>query len=195
MFQIDGTGQLRGRYDKEYLVPFFEYFPFAGLDLMSRGFEGARTFERGDRRPAPLETRLGRVGMLVCVEAMFPEAARDRVRAGAEVLLSPSNDAWIADGDFAEHMLGVVGMRAIEQRRYLVRASTSGPSAVIDPWGRVLVETDPFRRHLLVGRVEPREQQSLYGRLGDTFAYACITAALLATASSLRGAWPRRSDV
>jgi apolipoprotein N-acyltransferase len=117
---------------------------------------------------------MGRVGMLICNEGMLPEVAGDRVRAGAELLVSPSNDNWIAGEGFPEHYLAVVALRAIEQRRYLVRASTAGPSAVVDPWGRVLVQTPSRSRHLLLGRVRPETELSVYGRVGDAFALACV---------------------
>jgi apolipoprotein N-acyltransferase len=111
--------------------------------------------------------------MLICNEGMLPEVAGDRVRAGAELLVSPSNDNWIAGEGFAEHYLAVVALRAVEQRRYLVRASTAGPSAVVDPWGRVLVRTPLRSSSLLIGRVRPETQLSVYGRVGDAFALAC----------------------
>jgi apolipoprotein N-acyltransferase len=180
MFHLDASGTLRDTYDKQYLVPFFEFFPLEGLDFLRRDFGGPASFEHGAENSTPFETRLGKAGMLVCGEAMLPSAARDRVLAGAEILVSPSNDSWIEDEHFAEHMLRVSAMRAIEQRRFLVRSSTSGPSAVVDPWGRILVKTDAFQRAVLVGRVEPLQASSPYNRLGDAFAYGCVFAASLA---------------
>jgi len=74
-----------------------------------------------------------------------------------------------------------VGLRAIEQRRYLVRASTSGPSAIVDPWGRVVVRTTARTRHLLRGGVRPERRLTPYARWGDAFGLACAgwTAAAL----------------
>jgi apolipoprotein N-acyltransferase len=177
VFRIAPDGSIGARYDKQYLVPFSEYFPFAGLDLVRRRMEGARRFAHGAREGGVLDTRMGRAGMLICNEGMLPEVAGDRVRAGAELLISPSNDNWIVGGGFGEHYLAVVALRAIEQRRYLVRASTAGPSAVVDPWGRILVRTPPRTRHLLLGRVRPETGLSVYGRLGDAFALACVALA------------------
>jgi apolipoprotein N-acyltransferase len=152
---------------------------------MRRRVDGVRTYSPGPSDPAPLETRLGRAGVLVCNEAMLPEVARARVRAGADILLSPSNDSWIAGQGFAEHMLAVVGLRAIEQRRYLIRASTSGPSAVIDPWGRAAVRTPVGRPAVLLGGVRPQQELTVYARLGDSFAAG---SALIVAAALLRAA-------
>lgn len=173
-------GSLRDRYDKEHLVPFAEYFPLARLDLLRRRFERVRVFEHGTAT-APLSTRIGRAGVLVCNEAMLPEVARARVRAGAEWLVSPSNDHWIRDERWAMRMLDLVSLRAVETRRYLVRASTSGPSAIIDPRGRRIAQTATFSRDFVSASIRPRHELSVYTRVGDTpwLLAACALAAWL----------------
>ena len=57
-----------------------------------------------------------------------------------------------------------------------------GPSAVIDPWGRLRARSEPFHQAVLHGRVEPRSEPSVYSRVGDVFGLACLAAALLALA-------------
>ena len=185
VFTVSSQGDITARYDKEILLPFSEYFPFRSRGLMQRRVDGPRTYRPGPPDPAPLDTRMGRAGVLVCNEAMLPEVARARARAGAEILVSPSNDSWIAGKGFAEHMLAVIGLRAIEQRRYLVRASTSGPSAVIDPWGRTAVRTPAGRPAVLLGGVRPLQELTPYARLGDAFAASCGLVALIAIAFRL----------
>jgi apolipoprotein N-acyltransferase len=181
IFVLDARGEIRERYDKQYLVPFAEYLPLRRLDFLRRRFERVRVFRHGKRAPL-LPTRAGPAGVLVCNEAMYPEVARRRVLQGADYLVNPSNDDWIQDPVWADRMFDIVTLRAVEQRRYLVRASTSGPSAIVDPWGRVLQRTPPFERAMIVGRLAPRRERSLYGRVGDAFAWGCtgIVAAALA---------------
>lgn len=174
VFLMDPDGAIRDRYDKQYLVPFSEFFPLARLDFLRRRFERVRVFEPGAGDAHLLPTRAGRAGVLTCNEAMLPEVAGRRVAAGAEILVSPSNDSWIRADAWAEQMFDMVALRAIEQRRYLVRASTSGPSAIIDPWGRVLARTQPFSRDVALGAVRPRSERSLYGRVGDAFGFGCV---------------------
>ena len=82
-------------------------------------------------------------------------------------------------------MLAIVGLRAIEQRRYLVRASTSGPSAVVDPQGRVRVRTQTGEPYVLRGAVRPERELTPYARLGDGFAGGCALAVALALLSQL----------
>lgn len=192
VFLLDAAGALRARYDKRHLVPFAEYFPLRRIDLLRRDFERVRTFEHGGPTP-PLPTRAGAAGVLLCNEAMLPEDAADRVRDGATWLAVPSNDGWIPSRRFADHLFDIVRLRAIEQRRWLVRASTSGPSAIVDPWGRVLARGETFARDHVTGWIEPREDRTIYGRVGDLFGVACAASVPFALALARRRT-PRASD-
>lgn len=184
VYVVEPGGAISGRYDKEYLVPFAEYFPL-DIDLLRRRFGRIRSFDHGVET-APLSTRAGLAGVLVCNEAMLPEAARKRVLAGAEILVNPTNDSWISDEKYTAQQLDFARMRAIEQRRWVVRASTAGPSALIDPWGRTPAVTDAGVPAVAVGEVWPRSDRTLYARIGDTFAAACVLSVVLALAWSRR---------
>ncbi len=175
VFVVDGAGHLSAPYDKQALVPFTEYPPLAWLDLVRRRFEGVRFFSFGAPTP-PLATRAGRAGVLLCNEGMLPEMAGARVAAGATFLVNPSNDTWIPSSRFADHLFDIVRLRAVEQRRWLVRASTSGPSAVVDPWGRVQVRSAAFEAAVETGWIEARDGRSPYSWIGDSFAFACVAA-------------------
>jgi len=109
---------------------------------------------------------------------MLPEVAAERVEAGARYLVNPSNDTWIPGEKFADMQFDIVSLRAIEQRRTLVRASTSGPSAIVDPSGRVLGRTKAFERSIAQGVVRPQDGRTVYGRIGDAFAAGCTVLAL-----------------
>ncbi len=182
IYALGPGGEIRGRYDKQYLVPFAEYFPLR-IDVMRRRFGRIRVFEPGEQT-ALLPTRAGPAGVLVCNEAMLPEVAAERVARGAVYLVNPSNDTWISDRQYTEQQLDIARLRAVEQRRYLVRASTAGPSAVIDPLGRVRASTRALEREFALGEVRPLEERSLYGRVGDLFGGLC--AAAVAAALVLR---------
>jgi apolipoprotein N-acyltransferase len=173
------------RYDKEYLVPFAEYYPFGGVDVMRRSFGRFQVFTPG-APTAPLPTRAGPAGVLVCEEGMLPELARERVHEGAAYLVNPSNDSWSPDRRFTDQYFDLIALRAVEQRRYLVRASTSGPSAIVDPWGHVTAETEPHSRGVARGVIRPRQGRSVYARVGDLFALACVGVTLAALLASGR---------
>jgi apolipoprotein N-acyltransferase len=185
VFLVSPRGEILGRYDKERLLPFAEYFPFASVALLRREFARVREFTPGGPT-APLPTVAGAAGVVICNEALFPEIVARRVRAGARLLVNLSNDSWLLDPQFSAQALDTTRVRAVEQRRYLVRASTSGPSAIIDPAGRILAETAPFSRATIGGAVQPRVRLTVYGRLGDVFAGTCTLVAIGATLAGLR---------
>ena len=176
-FLLSPDGSIVGHYDKEHLLPFAEYFPL-GVDLLRRRFGGVREFHPGAPTP-PLSTAAGRAGIVICNEAMFPELAARRVRAGASYLVNLANDFWPGEQKFAEQQFDIATLRAVEQRRYLVRASTSGPSAVVDPIGRVLVGTESFSRAAIVGSLFPLTLITFYCRVGDLFAFVCMGIAIV----------------
>ena len=172
-FLLSARGDILGRYDKEQLLPFAEYFPLRRLDFLRRRFERVRQFSAGAPAP-PLPTVAGRAGVLICNEAMFPEPAAARVAAGAEYLVNPANDSWLGDRKFSAQVFDIVSLRAVEQRRYVVRSSTCGPSAIIDPFGRVVVSTEPFTAAWISGRICPLQVRTVYSRIGDLFAVLCL---------------------
>ena len=65
-------------------------------------------------------------------------------------------------------------MRAVEHRRVLVRASTSGPSAIVDRVGRVIARSEPSSRAVLAGEIAASREVTAYTRWGDAFAWSCL---------------------
>jgi apolipoprotein N-acyltransferase len=177
-FLLSDEGTILARYDKELLLPLAEYFPFSSIDFLHRRFGRIRVFTPGPPTP-PLPTVAGMAGVLICNEAMFPQPAAARARAGASFLVNLANDTWLGDEEWGPLVFDIVTMRAVEQRRYLVRASTSGPSAIIDPRGEVQVFAPPGARTTIAGEVRSATGVTIYGRCGDAFAWACVAAALI----------------
>jgi apolipoprotein N-acyltransferase len=173
VYLLSPEAEVIGRYDKEYLLPFAEYIPFAKSTLLESLFGKFREFSLGSRVD-PLETRAGMAGIMICNEAVLPMVARSRVLAGATFLVNPSNDSWARHPNFTGQWFDIVRFRAIEQRRYLVRASTSGPSGIIDPWGRASSTTERFARGATAGHIVARSDLSIYARVGDLFSLMCL---------------------
>jgi apolipoprotein N-acyltransferase len=117
---------------------------------------------------------------------MFPELVTARVRAGATFLVNLTNDSWLNDVQFSAQAFDMARLRAVEQRRWLVRASTSGPSAIVDPFGRVVAETRPFTRDTLGGTIQPSANLTPYARVGDAFAIGCVALTLAGVIAGLR---------
>lgn len=130
------------RYDKEHLVPFGEYLPpVLDWKLFQPLLQGLGGFTAGRQQPLFELEPQGRaavpMGMLICYEAVFPELARARVAAGAQVLLNISNDAWYDFTSAPMQHLHLSLMRAVEQGRWMARSTNSGITAFLDPLGGV----------------------------------------------------------
>lgn len=158
---LDERGQEAGRYDKEHLVPFGEYVPpglyvpFATEFLQGTGFTPGNT-------PGPIRMGGMSLGMLICYEVIFPELARERVRLGANLLVSVSNDAWFGRSSAPRQHLQLAAMRSIEQARYMVRATNSGISALIDPNGRIHRASPLFEEWAQVEKVQLLDEKTFY---------------------------------
>jgi apolipoprotein N-acyltransferase len=177
-------GELGDRYDKRHLIPFAEYDPFGPrLGL-------GRTRYAAGEVPRPLEARAASVGTFVCGELLIPAVARELSRKGAELLANPSDDGWFGSAAAARTQLEAAAMRAIENRRYLVRIANGGYSAVIDPHGRVRVESGFGGVAVLEAPVFRSHTTTPYQRFGDS---PVALAALLAGALSMRRSGANRS--
>jgi len=108
---------------------------------------------------------------------MFPDVAAARARDGAVFFVDPAHDTWLTP-KFSAQQFDIVRLRTVEARRYLVRASTSGPSAIVDPLGRVVMHTAFMVRDTLAGTIWPLTTVTPYGRIGDAFAYVCALATI-----------------
>ncbi|HVM97179.1 MAG TPA: apolipoprotein N-acyltransferase [Candidatus Acidoferrales bacterium] len=177
VFYMTAAG-ITGRYDKVHLLPFVEYFPLK-LDYVRRRFERVRSFVAG-QDASLLETRLGPVAMAICFEAIFPDLVRRRVGAGAGALVVLSNDIWLGDGAGAQQHLAQVTLRAIENRVWVLRATTTGVSAVIDPYGRIVEQSQTFVPATLSASIVPLHIDTFYKRYGDVFAWGCVAASVAA---------------
>lgn len=131
-----------GHYDKEHLVPFGEYLPpVLDWKIFEPLLQGLGGFVPGTGEPLFELSLAGRpavsMGMLICYEAIFPELARRRTADGAQILLNISNDAWYDRTSAPMQHLQLSLLRAVEQGRYMARATNSGITAFFDPLGGI----------------------------------------------------------
>lgn len=180
-FHLRSDGTMTGRYDKRHLLPFAEYFPLRTIEFLRRRFERVRYFTPGDG-PLTLATGLGPVATVICFEGIFPEIVRAAMAGGAGLLVNLSNDAWLGRGPGAEQHLAMVTLRAVEHRVWVVRATTTGVSAFVDPLGRTRGRTRMFEAAVLEQAVAPLHIATIYKRFGDAFAFGCLALVLLVAA-------------
>ncbi|QBY07201.1 apolipoprotein N-acyltransferase (plasmid) [Deinococcus metallilatus] len=166
-------GGLMGAYDKRRRVPFAEYFPLRTplAPLYERVFRALGVPDPAGLLPGRLDRplTLGGVayGAYVCYESVFPGIARGLVRDGAGVLVNVSNDGWFNAGNGVEQHFQMGRVRAIETRRFLLRAGNIGVTAVIDPRGRVTQALPTRRAGALQARFAAQKGTTGYVRLGD----------------------------
>ncbi len=195
---LSPEGRLTSRYRKIHLVPFGEYVPLPRVFTFGGRFAAKLVQEVSDFSPGT-EAATGivdghRIGGYICYEAIFPALVRRFPAAGAELLVNITNDAWYGTTSAPYQHLAMAAFRAVENRRYMVRAANTGITAVVDPWGRVLDETRLFDRTVIVREVPFVTGTTFYTRHGDLFAQACAAVALALVAASFRpGSFARRT--
>jgi len=162
-------GSIEGRYDKQELIPLAESDPLARLG----GVLDRPSYSPG-LGPSILPSPKGNIGVMICSESTSPVVARELVGLGAEILANPSNDYWFGRREPALLQLGVAGLRAIENRRYLVRPTSTGLSAIIDPAGIVLVESGSTGSEVLLSEVRPVSVVTMYQRVGDLIVWISV---------------------
>ena len=178
-----------GRYDKIDLVPFGEFVPsaFSFVNRISR--------ETGDFAPGTdikiLQAAGNRLGVFICYESAFPDLVRRFSKAGANVLVNLSNDAYFGRSEARLQHLALVRMRAVESRRFIVRSTNDGITAVIDPAGRIRKRLPGYREVAAEVRYGTLNAKTFYAEHGDWFAWNCL---IIGLALSVWALLPLRSQ-
>ncbi len=170
-----------GLYYKRHLVPFGEYVPLRSL---LGGLLDILQAPMSDFSPGPEEQKLlyaagQSLGISICYEDAFPGEIR-RALPEATLLVNLSNDAWFGDSIAPHQHLQIARMRALETGRYLLRATNTGISAIIDPKGRIIARAPQFEPHVLRAEVQPRFDTTPYALSGDGPVFLIMLACLAA---------------
>ncbi|MEN8139840.1 MAG: apolipoprotein N-acyltransferase [Thermodesulfobacteriota bacterium] len=169
-----------GHYFKRHLVPFGEYTPLGSiLPLPGPLVNTESDFSPGtSAKPLELDEK-SKVGMLICVEAIYPELARKSTVAGATLLANITNDGWFGRSSAPHQHLAMTTFRAVENRRSLARAANTGISAFILPSGRLDQTTPLFEPAHISSELPINETLSFFSRWGHLFPLLALAAALL----------------
>ena len=177
-------GALEGRYDKINLVPFGEYTP-ALFGWVNRITQEISDFVPGNRIESfPVQDH--RLGVFICYEAVFPDEVRQFVKSGSQLLVNISNDGYFGHSAAREQHLEIARMRAVENRRWLLRVTNDGISADIDPAGRVIERLPMYQAAAAPAGYQYEDGLTLYTSAGDWFAWGCLIAAGVALFISQR---------
>jgi apolipoprotein N-acyltransferase len=176
---LDPLGRRMYTYDKIHLVPFGEYVPLRPWLT----FAGRLTADISDFTPGTVyrvgEIPGGKFGTFICYEAIFPGEVRRFAAAGAQLLITVSNDGWFGRSSAPGQHLMMARVRAVESRRWLLRDTNNGFTASVDPYGRVVAEMPTDVRGELDAPYDFKSNLTLYVRFGDWFAWLCVIATLV----------------
>jgi len=172
-------GKTPGVYNKRHLVPFGEYVPLASLlrgliqffDLPMSGFSPGAEHQRH------LEAAGQPLAPSICYEDAFGSELIDFLPQ-ATLLINGSNNAWYGRSLAPYQHLQISSMRALETSRELIRATTTGISALVNQHGRVMAHSPEFKQYVLLGQVQPRKGATPYVRMGNWPVEGIILAAL-----------------
>jgi apolipoprotein N-acyltransferase len=183
---FDRDGRSLGRYDKIHRVPWGEYVPYKDLfSFAGKLIANAGDLEAGTRHT--LFTLNGhQVGVFICYESIFGDEIRTFVKDGADVLVNISDDGWYGDTGAPWQHLDMARMRAIENRRWVLRDTNTGITTSIDPHGRGTFTTSRHVRQAFAFPFDYRSDPTFYTLHGDWFAWLCvlITATFLVVAQN-----------
>jgi apolipoprotein N-acyltransferase len=169
LITVTPTDSILSRYNKVKLVPLGEYLPFepilgqwvGRLTTLAYGMVPGSATQR-------FETPWGPAAVVICYDSAFPALVRHQVAGGATFILSVANNDPYSGRMMAQHHAHDV-MRAIESDRWLVRATNTGYSGVIDPHGRTVWRSQRGIYETHLATIDRRETQTLYMRWGDWF--------------------------
>ncbi len=152
---ITGFGNAEGLYFKKRLVPFGEYVP---LEHYLRGLIDFFNLPNSIITPGPWEQSIlsyknYKISPSICYEIVYPDLVTDMAK-DAQLLITISNDAWFGDSIGPKQHFQMAQMRALENHRYVIRATNTGISGFIGPLGQVVQYGTAFQRESITDTVE-----------------------------------------
>lgn len=165
----DESGKILGRYDKQFLLLFGEYLPFGDrFPILHAWSPNSGRFSKGTSFE-PLKFQGRDIATFICYEDIVPSFVNKLMRHGnPELLVNMTNDAWFGDTTEPWEHMALAKLRAVEQRRYLVRSTNSGVSGFVDPVGRLTQRTKTFAEAAVAEDIAWLQLKTPYRVLGDT---------------------------
>jgi apolipoprotein N-acyltransferase len=184
---LDPQGQKVFTYDKIHLVPFGEYEPFPLIHrVVASVSDEVGGFRKGSKYSVAHLPGGYTFGTFICYEAIYPGEVRRFAAAGADLLVNLSNDGWFGRSAAPEQHLYMARVRAVENRRWLLRVTNNGFTVSVDPYGRVFRPLPPDVRAAVDLPYDFRTDEALYTRFGDWFAWLCVLVSVILLASTFK---------
>ncbi len=173
-------GHERRVYKKNHLLPFGEYLPLQPLSGYVLNLLGIKlgNFTSGGAHQPLLKANGYAFATTICYEDVFGDEVIQNSQAAA-FLVNVTNDAWFGDSIEPHQHLQMARMRALETGRYLLRATNTGATAIVDAQGKIINQAPLFETAVLTGTVVPMGGVTPYVRIGDTWIMAFLAGGLL----------------
>lgn len=161
-------GTAKGKYDKTRLVPFGEYVPMESLLRgLIRFFDlPMSAFSLGADNQPLLDAGEVKVATAICYEIVYPDLVAAMARE-ATALLTVSNDAWFGNSFAPQQHMQMAQMRALENAKPMMRATSTGVTALVNHRGEITATIEQFRAGVLTGNIAPRSGQTLFSQTGS----------------------------
>ncbi|GAB3484481.1 apolipoprotein N-acyltransferase [Marinomonas epiphytica] len=177
---IWATGDGFGLYYKQRLVPFGEYIPLASLvgpllDIFNMPISG---FVPGDDNQPALQVREWAAAPFICYEIVYSEQVRNMVR-DSDFLITISNDGWFGASIGPWQHLQIAQFRAKEAGRYVVRATNTGLTAIINEQGLIDAQAPQFKQTSLTAQVKTFTGLTPYVQWGNYVSLVLLLFCLL----------------
>ncbi len=158
------------------VIPFSNWFPFLEtLSIQNGGISGTLGTEES---PKVFATKSFAFAPVVCYESIYGEWVAEQCRRGAEIICIITNDGWWGDTPGYKQHKSFASLRAIENRRSIVRSANTGVSCFVNQRGDVFQETDWWQKDVIKAELNKNDAISFYTKygnvLGRSFAFAAI---------------------
>ena len=170
------NGELLSQYSKMHLVPFGEFVPWPFHYFVEKITLQAGMFRPGDGIAVASVEGHG-VGTFICYESVFARSIRKFTAAGAELLVNISNDSWYGRSAAREQHLLIARMRAVENGRWILRATNDGVTSAISPGGSVTAALPSYEQGFLDVGFDYRSEVTGYVRYGEWAWWLCLLGA------------------
>jgi apolipoprotein N-acyltransferase len=184
---VDAKGRNVFTYDKIHLVPFGEYEPFPLIHRVVKSVSSEiGGFAKGTKFGVAKLSNGYSLSAFICYEAIYPGEIRHFAADGAQMFVNISNDGWFGHSAAAEQHLRFARVRAVENRRWMLRVTNSGITASVDPYGRIFSPVPRDVRAAVDLPYDFRTDETIYTRYGDWFAWLCIIVSAILLLTTFR---------
>jgi apolipoprotein N-acyltransferase len=168
------NGERIEKYDKFHLTPFGEYVLFRRwLFFVKKITDQIGDFTFG-KTLHNLNFAGHQLATPICYEVIYPELTRELVAQGADLIVTISNDSWFGRSSAPYQHLAMAVFRSIENRRFLLRSTSNGISALVDPAGRILYQSPLHQADSFLASFQYLKRNTLFTRWGYLFPYLCF---------------------